>query len=51
MVVCTVTFINGQFHIRKLKVLFLKVSQGLETTLNYESTIFKGFCKTNETFS
>ena len=32
---------------RKLKMLFLKVSQDLETTLGYERTIFKVFCKTN----
>ena len=31
----------------KLKMLFLKVPQDLETTLDYESTIFKFFCKTN----
>ena len=36
-----------QFHMRKLKIMFLKVSQDLQTTLDYESTIFKGFCKTN----
>ena len=32
---------------RKLKILFLKVSQDLETTLDHESAIFKVFCKTN----
>ena len=33
---------------RKLnKMLSLKVSQDLETILDYESTIFKVFCKTN----
>ena len=37
----------GQFHMRKLKMLFLKVLQGLETTLDCESTILKVFCKTN----
>ena len=37
----------GQFHMRKLKMLLLKVSQDLETTLDYESTIFKVSCKTN----
>ena len=39
--------LNGQFHMRKLKMLFLKVSQDLETTVDYESTIFNFFCKTN----
>ena len=39
--------LHGLFHVRKLKMLFLKVSQDLETTLDYESTIFKVFCKTN----
>ena len=32
---------------RKLKMLFLKVLQDLEATLDCESTIFKDFCKTN----
>ena len=40
-------FYNGQFHMRKLKMLFLKVSYDLKTTLNYECTIFKVFYKTN----